>query len=148
METLKARVAEYELQHDKMKQINRMYRRGDVAGLEAIGLDLAELRMRLEDSLPYSDAEMASVRQRVNHDRHQLTALQAELSRHAAAQRSPIGATIEPWGDDDVRITFADEPERAVLQELRRAGFFFCAGSWAGRKTELPPRLTPLLQAI
>jgi hypothetical protein len=37
-----------------------------------------------------------------------------------------------------VRITFAEKPERAVLDALKAAGFRWGNGSWVGRRDAIP----------
>ena len=50
------------------------------------------------------------------------------------------GIVIEEIGSlgDYARVTFAEKPEREILDALRAAGFSWGGGSWTGSKAKLP----------
>lgn len=52
------------------------------------------------------------------------------------------GVVIEGSGPgefgDWVRITFAEKPEREILDALRAAGFIWGGGSWTGERGKIP----------
>ena len=48
------------------------------------------------------------------------------------------GVTVARLGDDSCRVTFAEKPERSIIDALKAAGFFWNGGSWHGRAAELP----------
>lgn len=41
-------------------------------------------------------------------------------------------------GNEYVRVTFPEKPDREVLDSLRAAGFRWGAGSWVGRRDAVP----------
>jgi len=52
IEQIEARIAENKAKRERMKTINQLYRKGDAAGLQALGLDLEKLRARPLRGLP------------------------------------------------------------------------------------------------
>lgn len=63
-------------------------------------------------------------------------AIAATNTRKQAAEESENGVTIE--GDTYVRVTFAEKPDRAVLDSLKAAGFRWGAPSWVGKRESIP----------
>jgi hypothetical protein len=65
--------------------------------------------------------------------------LRAQRQEKAEASR---GVTIEGDGPtefgDWVRITFAEKPDREILDALRAAGFCWGNGSWSGERSKIP----------
>jgi hypothetical protein len=53
IEVLEARIAEKEAKREKAKRVNALYRKGDAAGLAALGLSLDALRAALADALSW-----------------------------------------------------------------------------------------------
>ena len=49
------------------------------------------------------------------------------------------GVIVE--GEDYVTVTFSEKPERAILDALRAAGFWWRGGSWHGERAKLPGEL-------
>ena len=41
------------------------------------------------------------------------------------------------------RVTFAEKPERAILDALRAAGYQWGGGHWSGKHDALPPEVKP-----
>ena len=145
VEQLEARIAKHEAKRDRMKVVNILYRQGDTAGLAALGLDLDVLRARVAATAatvpwvktPYETYELTNLGARIRADRERIKAIQARQARTREAERSSGGVVIEGTGDY-VRVTFAEKPERAVLDALKAAGFTWHHGSWVGARATLP----------
>lgn len=61
----------------------------------------------------------------------------------ASTRAAPAGRHRQPKpslaaGSDYIRVTFAEKPDRAVLDALRNAGFSWSRGSWYGYRAKLP----------
>jgi len=142
LEALEARIAEHEATRARMKEVNRLYKKGDAAGLEALGLNLEALRAKLAEAGPYWGKaphlpyELSNLGGRIAADRKRLELIRAQQGRAAAAEAAPGGVVIE--GAEWVRVTFAEKPSRAILDALRAAGFRWGAGSWVGERAKLP----------
>ena len=68
-------------------------------------------------------------------------------SRTERAKEAPDGYVIE--GSEWVRITFAEKPEKKILDALRAARFIWGSGCWTGERANIPACLTVgLLEAI
>lgn len=67
--------------------------------------------------------------------------------RNATAEKAEDagGMVIEGTGDY-VSVTFAEKPDREILNDLRAAGFRWGGGSWSGRRENLPSSVKELQQ--
>jgi hypothetical protein len=142
IEQLDVRIAHHEAERDKMKLVNKLYAKGDAAGLAAIGLNLDTLKAKLAAAGPYWGSkphlpyELTNLGARIRADRERIETIKERQARSAAAAASTSGVVIE--GDTWVRVTFAEKPERAVLDALKAAGFRWGGGSWVGERAKLP----------
>ena len=142
IEALEARIAENEAERDKMKNINSLYRKGDAAGLAALGLNLETLREKLKtayswEKRPYPSYSLTNLGARIRTDRERIKQIRTVQKRQAAAQDSPNGITFTYVGEY-VRVTFAEKPERETLNTLKAAGFWWGGGCWSGKTVDLP----------
>ncbi len=142
VEALEARIAELEAKRDLMKRVNALYRKGDAAGLAELGLDLERLRARVAAvgyswvKAPFEAYQLQNLGKRIATDRKRIDAIRAQAARAAEAEAAG-GVRVERAGDW-VLVTFAEKPERAVLEGLRAAGFRWGGGSWSGPADRLP----------
>src|SRR5690606_1984737 len=78
-------------------------------------------------------AEIRRCRQRVEQ-------IKRQRSRRDEAERAG-GVSVKVHPDHNwAVVTFAEKPERAVLGELKAAGFRWGGGCWQGRADALPER--------
>ena len=45
-----------------------------------------------------------------------------------------------------MRVTFAEKPDREILDALRAAGFGWGGGSWCGKRENLPAEVKELVE--
>lgn len=153
IEALEARIAEHEAKRARMVQVNKLYRKGDAEGLAALGINLETLKTELAAKGPYwGDAphlpyEMQNLGGRIRADKQRLEQIKARSERAAAAQDSPNGITLEQREYGYVRVTFAEKPDRSILDALKAAGFFWGSGSWAGKAEALPACVREMLES-
>lgn len=150
-EAIEARIKENEAKRERMKLINKLYRKGDAAKLAELGLNYEAMKTRLEDPktlswcrIPYAAYELSNLGGRITADRKRLTAVKIRSDRKAAAEASPNGVTIEGSGNY-VSITFAEKPDREILTALKDANFYWGGGSWSGRREAIPESVNALL---
>jgi hypothetical protein len=143
-EALEARIAEREGERERMKDVNALYRKGDAEGLKAYGLDYENLKARLNSPntlpwcrQPYPAYELQNLGGRITADRKRLEHIKQQQNRHAAAAESEPGLTIKRNGEY-ASVTFAEKPERSILNDLRESGFRWGAGYWWGHTAKLP----------
>lgn len=151
IQALEDRIAEHEAERTKMREINRLYRKGDAAGLAAMGADYEQLKRRVDlleswqDKQPYAKYELSNLGGRISADRKRLEYLKEQKARAAQAEQSENGVTLEQCSMGYVRVTFAEKPDREILSALRSAGFHWGGGSWAGKGDVLPECVRELL---
>lgn len=142
LDALRARIAEHEAKRERMREVNRLYRKGNAAGLLELGLVLEELRAKLAAAgaywgkAPHLPYELSNLGGRIAADRKRLADIEAQQTRAAAATAAPGGIIIE--GEAWIRVTFAEKPPRAILDALKAAGYRWGAGSWVGERAKLP----------
>ncbi|MEK7767312.1 MAG: hypothetical protein AAB368_13865, partial [bacterium] len=149
IERLEARIAQHEKARDQKKRINALYRKGDASGLAAMGLSLDTLRAKCAAAGPYwGDKpflayELTNLGARIRSDKERIEEIKRRQVRTEAAEASG-GVSIEgAEGSEYVRVTFAEKPERDVLDALRGAGFWWGGGSWSGKRAALPAEVSP-----
>jgi hypothetical protein len=150
-EALAERIAANEAKRDRMKEINALYRKGDAVGLAALGLYLESLQAKLKDAYswmqkPHPSYELTNLGARIRTDKERLEQIKGQQERKASAEESPNGVTREDCSGGYVRITFAEKPERAILDAMKASGFRWSAGSWAGKADQLPAVVSEMLQ--
>lgn len=151
VQALEARISEREAEREKMKTVNKLYKKGDTAGLAALGLDYEAIKKRLAalgsyfGQAPHMPYELSNLGGRITADRKRLEIIKQRQERSAKAEASPTGVTLEQCQSGYVRVTFAEKPARSVLDALKAAGFFWGSGSWAGKGDQLPQEVKDLL---
>lgn len=148
IERLEGRIRDLEAQRDRKKEINRLYRKGDAAGLAALGLNLETLQERMKDAYswekaPYASYELTGLGARIRTDKARIEEIKRLQARHERAETAG-GMIVEQFGKDGefARITFAEKPDRVILTALKAAGFYWGAGCWSGYTTKLPQEVT------
>lgn len=143
---LEARIAAHEARRARMVLVNRLYKRGDLAGLAALGLDLDTLKAKLAEAgaywgkAPHLPYEMSNLSGRIGTDRKRIENIKARQDRAARAEAADGGVLIE--GETWVRVTFAEKPERSIIDALKAAGFSWGAGHWIGERAKLPAEVS------
>ena len=145
IEQLEARIAEHEATRDRMKRVNALYKKGDAAGLAALGLNLDSIKAKLAAAGPYwGDRphlayELTNLGARIRSDRERIEQIKARQGRSAQAEQAGgVLIEVKPEWNGYCRVTFAEKPERAVLDALKAAGFTWGAGHWSGPRASLP----------
>lgn len=135
VEALEARIADLERQRDEQKAMNAAVRKGTAPPV------LLESFAKLKAQAPWlrQPFDVSHLTANIARLRERITAIQRQQARNTAAEESG-GVVIEGRGDY-VRVTFAEKPDRSILQALRAAGFRWGQGSWAGRRDALPAEL-------
>lgn len=149
VEQLKAKVAELEASCEVMKAANRAWKKGGEAAVrEAHGNTLA---LQARDAMangwswvkvPFS-CTSARAEIRRCHERIRLI----ELRQAKAAQAEAAGGVVIGGSQTWAVVTFAQKPERAVLLDLRQAGYRWGQGSWQGPLSKLPASVRALSPA-
>lgn len=151
VEALEQRISEREAERERMKVVNKLYKKADTAGLAALGLNYESIKAKLAalgsyfGQAPHMPFELSNLGGRITADKKRLGYIKLQQSRSRAAEASPTGVTLENCQSGYVRVTFAEKPDRSILNALRTAGFFWGSGSWAGKGDQLPEEVKNLL---
>ena len=147
VEALRARIAEREQQAAEWKRINAAWKKSKgvpatFAELAGISIEAAEkIAAKIATAyswckMPYPSYSMTNLRARINADKKRLDQVQALNRTKQAAAESEAGVVV--LGGDWVSITFAEKPDRSILQDLKAAGFRWGRGSWTGERAKIP----------
>lgn len=152
VEAIEARIAENEAKREKMKKVNSLYRKNDIEGLAAIGINYETLKAKLAaaggywGSAPHLAYELSNLGQRISGDKKRLEQVKTQNTRRAEAEAAPTGTLLQNCNGGYCRVTFAEKPDRSVLNALKTAGFWWAKGSWAGKLEQLPTEVKTLLE--
>lgn len=149
VERLEERLAALEAERERIKAYNASCRkaartggtgdlsllteseRGEVATLARV----ASYQLGPGGALP--SYKLSNLSGNIKRNRDRLATLKARAER-AQASSDAGGILIEDLAGGYCRVTFAERPEKAVLDALKGAGFRWAKGSWVGSREALP----------
>lgn len=149
VEALEAKLAKLEAKQAAMKAVNACIRKNAKASPEAkiaalaAGFGYSEGRAKdllTPDScgrIGFADYETKNNGATIRATKVRIEAVKRQAARAAKAEEAG-GVSIVDHGNDFATVTFAEKPERDVLNALREAGFHWGAGSWTGYANKLP----------
>jgi hypothetical protein len=151
IEALESRIAENEAKRERMKLVNKFYKKGDAIGLSTLGINLETLTAKLAASGPYWGSaphlpyEMTNLGARIREDKKRIETIKARNARTEKAEANG-GVVIEVSRNypQYCSVTFAEKPDREILDALRNAGFRWGGGSWSGDTEKLPDSVKAL----
>jgi hypothetical protein len=129
VEALEARVAALEVKREEMKARNAAYRKEHRAELKAM------TPYARSQAVPHPGWEVQNLSANIKRNKDRIEQVKARQARATRAEENG-GVTVE--GNEYVSGTFAEKPEREILNALKAAGFYWSSGSWHGRRSELP----------
>ena len=150
IEALQERIADREAERERMKTANRAYKKG---GLEAIKelLPIEELKNAVSVlthqayyQKPFPPYALTKLGANIRRDKKRIEEIKRRNTRQAEAEAE--GGLIIKYSTDRscCSVTFAEKPERDILQALRGAGFRWGGGYWGGLTADLPECVTEL----
>jgi hypothetical protein len=148
---LEARIAELERERARMVAVNKAYRKGDRVALDCLGLDLERLRATLSEpgtwyKVPHPAYELSNLGGRIGAAKKRIETIRWQATQQEIAEAAPSGVVLtEHPGSDYCSVRFAAKPDRAILDALRAAGFWWSSGAWAGLRSALPASVATLL---
>lgn len=74
----------------------------------------------------------------IKRNRDRLEVIRRQKARNQAAEAAEGGVVVQPLSGGYVAVTFAEKPERDILDSLKAAGFRWAKGSWVGTADKLP----------
>lgn len=149
IEELEKRIAEREAERERMKLVNKLYKKADAEGLKALGLDYESMKAKLAAAggywgkQPHLAYELSNLGGRIAADKKRIEAIKYRQNKAAEAEAAPGGVLIKEHGEYAV-VTFAEKPDRSILNELKAAGFYWGSGSWSGKAASIPDSVKKL----
>lgn len=145
IEQLQAKVAALRAENDRDKAMNAHYRKhktmkghGTLSDERAAKLD-ADI-LATWDKRPVPQYRFSNRSATIRKAEERIKWITQQQARAQKAESSEGGFIIEGTGDY-IRVTFAEKPERSVLNALREAGYRWGGGSWTGERVKLPAEL-------
>jgi hypothetical protein len=151
IEAIEARIAENEAKRERMKLINKLYKKSDSEGLKALGLDLEALKAKLAAAggywgkAPHLPYELSNLGGRIASDKKRIEDVKMRQRRAAEAEAAPGGVSLK-FGQGRAQVTFAEKPAREILDALKAADFHWSGGSWFGTDAKVPESVRALAQ--
>lgn len=148
VEQLQAKIEKAEKWQETMKAVNGIIRRkpkneptpDKLAELVALGIgESVAGKLFTPDfagRIGFPDYETKNNNTNIRRMKERVASITATTDRKEAAAEAENGVTIE--GDTYVRVTFAERPDRDILDALKAAGFCWRAPSWIGRREAIP----------
>lgn len=160
IQRLEERIAEREAERDRIKAYNATCRAAAKAGRTCGDLDLLDEKQRrgllttarvasyqLGPGCAFPAYELSQLGQAIRKDRERIEEIRRQRERTAAAEAAG-GVTIARHPEADARgwcvVTFAEKPDREILEALRAAGYRWGGGSWHGYLDALPTTVAVL----
>lgn len=146
IEALEAKAKNCDENAAQCNAINRAWRKG---GRELVAAQFGEALAAMSEKLcaqfswlrRKGPMSATSDRAEARRCRERIKAIQAQQGRAQAAEAAG-GVVVQKHPDSNwCTVTFADKPERSVLNALRAAGYRWGAGRWQGRLEALPPEV-------
>ena len=81
----------------------------------------------------------------ISSDKKRIESIKSRTIKQEAAEESENGVSIV--GNVYVAITFADKPEREIINSLKASGFRWSRGSWNGQRKNIPAEVTEIAAA-
>ena len=95
-------------------------------------------------SVGFDSYALSNNKANIRRYKERLVSLKKNLERKAAAESSKNGFFIETLSNGFCRVTFAEKPEREIINSLKSAGFYWSGGCWRGERNKLPKAVEEL----
>ena len=152
---LETRIADREAQATIWTDLNKAWRKakGDPATFATLaGISEAEAQATANgiaaayswEKQPIPSWQLSNLRANIRRDRERIEEIKTRAARSEQAEQAG-GVTVEMASHGYCRITFAEQPDRAILDALKAAGFRWAAGSWLGYHASLPEDVRALI---
>lgn len=151
LEALAAKIAGLEAEREQMKKANAAFRKGGRAGLATVcGDAVAAAFDRLKalcpyEKQPYPAYALSNLGGNIGRLKKRIEDVKRRQAQTAEAEAAPGGVVIK-GAADYVNVTFAEKPERAVLDALKAAGFVWSGGAWCGYRAKVPEVVQQMVQ--
>ena len=130
IERLEERIAALEAQREQRKAENAAFRKEHREALKAMsGYERSQ-------AVPWPSYSVTNLSGNISRNRERLAVVRQRQARQAASEAT--GVAVETLASGYCSVTFAEKPEREILDALRGAGCSWNKGSWWGKADALP----------
>jgi hypothetical protein len=148
VEQLQAKIAREEHTRDVMKRVNVIIRQkpkneqtpAKLAAIVALGIpELRAVELFKPDfagRIGFPSYAITNIGANIRRMQERVAQITRDAERRTAAENATGGVLIE--GDEWVRVTFSEKPDRDILTALKAAGFRWGQGSWVGKRESIP----------
>lgn len=158
VEALKARIAELEAERESQRLLGAAWRKAkkpastDIDGWKRVasllGCEYESTRIlrgirncASEEGFcnrgPVPSYVLSNLGGNISRLKKRLESVKLRQQRQERAEAAPNGVTIASNAEYS-QVTFAEKPERAIIDALKAAEFYWSNGSWFGKRAKLP----------
>lgn len=144
VDALQARIADLEAERDRIKAYNASCRKGapdesllDDAQRERLAGVRRVAPYQLGKGGAFPAYALSNLSGNIKRNRDRLESIRRRRQRSDEAEAAG-GVVVTDLPGGYAQVTFADKPERVVIDALHAAGFHFTKGSWFGEAASLP----------
>lgn len=151
VERIEAKIAEREALQERYKNANKVIRSKmtadeKVAELVKLGFEEESARERVEKNAQIPAYAMTNNNSEIRRLKQRLVSIKARNARREAAEQSENGVTVTHCtGTAYIEVTFAEKPDRSIINDLKTSGFYWRQGSWHGPESALPTSVRTML---
>jgi hypothetical protein len=82
---------------------------------------------------------MTNLRANIRRDYERIEEIKRRTQRVQAAENA--GGVVVSGTGEYVSVTFAEKPDRSIINALKAANFHWSGGSWLGKRSALPAEI-------
>lgn len=151
LEALADRQTALEVRRDWMKAGNAYYKARKTLdgwdGPEDVRKDgESVLRHQAYYGKPFPPYAFSNLSARIRADMKRAKTIEHRQERAAKAEAAPGGVLIV--GQDYINVTFAEKPDRVIINALKARGFRWGGGTWGGYRSNLPTEVLALIPEV
>lgn len=150
VERIEAKIEQKQKLQEAFKTVNKGIKKGTLTIVEAIRLltDAGERNAAwyVDPKYGVPSYHMTNNNSEIRRLKQRLVTIQNRNARREAAEQSENGITItRNVNIAYIDITFAEKPDRTIINALKTSSFYWRQGSWHGREADLPAPVKALI---
>lgn len=149
IERIQQKIENLEKQHALMLAVNKVCRNKKlddstkISALVELGLTESAAKEAVHpseswQSVGFDSYVLSNNNANIRRYKERLVSLKKRQERKEAAESSKNGVFIETLANGFCRVTFAEKPDRKIINSLKEAGFYWQGGCWLGERSKLP----------
>lgn len=153
---IQQKIDNLEKQHALMLAVNKICRNkkldefAKISAIVDLGLTESAAKEAVHpseswQSVGFDSYVLSNNKANIRRYKERLASLKKARERKAAAEAAENGVFIEILLTGFCRVTFAEKPEREIINSLKAAGFYWHGGCWRGKRSRLPKAVEELV---